>query len=107
MRFLILIFLLLSIIYSCNKNDRALPIDRAKLVDILVDVHVAEAVLQEYTFPVKDSIGKAYYQKIFKLHQVNENEFNKSMYLLKQDPEALESVYKDVIAAIEQRENGK
>lgn len=107
MRFFIFIIFTLVITSSCNGNKEKLPIERDKLVDVLVDVHIAEAVLQEYTLQAKDSIGKAYYQKIYELHKVDEKAFNKSMYLIRQNPAAMESLYKDVLAEIERREKGQ
>ncbi|MFN7118605.1 MAG: DUF4296 domain-containing protein [Saprospiraceae bacterium] len=107
MRFISIIIFFAFIIFSCNKNQEKLPVDKEKLVNILVDVHIAESAMQEYALQTKDSIGRAYYRKIFDLHQVKEADFNKSMYLVKQDPAELEALYKEVLAELERRERGE
>lgn len=104
MRGVFLFTLCVMIVMSCHSKAKEMPIDENKLINILVDVHVAEAAMQEYASPKKDSIGKVYYQEIFSLHHVTEEAFIKSMYLLRQDPEEMETVYKAVVAELERRE---
>jgi hypothetical protein len=95
----------LMIFIACNADQADLPIDREKMVDILVDVHLAESALQETTAAdaKKDSLGKVYYNKIFTLHQVKEADFNKSLYLIKENPEELDAFYKEVMKEVEKR----
>lgn len=89
---------------SCNSGEEKPPIDKEKLVQILVDVHIAEAAVQDYSGLQKDSIGKVYYKQLFSLHHVTEKDFYRSMYLIKQDPENLEALYKEVLTELEKRE---
>ncbi len=97
------IFCYLSLL-SCNKNKTDLPIERDKLIAILMDVHLAEAAMQETTLENKDSLGKLYYQKIFNLYGVTEAEFNKSMFLIRQNPKELDAIYKEVIETMDKKE---
>lgn len=98
------IFLLLILGFgACDKEKKQLPISQEKMIDILVDVHVAEAAMQELSSILRDSIGEIYYEQIFEMHGVTKDEFNKALYLIKQDPEQMERVYKDVLAEIDKK----
>lgn len=79
MIFLIIISVLLFAT-SCNqavKPDGILQKD--KLSEILVDVHMAEASLQLFNSNERDSIARGYYGHIFRIHEIEEAEFYTSM----------------------------
>lgn len=104
MRYACLIICCFITLTACNKFKEDLPIDREKLINVLIDAHVAEAAMQELPAEKRDSIGKIYYKKIFESHKVTEADFNKSIFIIRRDPEALEILYKEVIAALEKKE---
>lgn len=84
MKYSILLLFFHFIVISCHDGNPTLPISEDKLVNILVDIHVAEAAMQEFsTAALKDSVGKVYYKKIFDIHKVTEADFNKSIIMIK------------------------
>lgn len=104
MKYFLFIILCYICFIACSKDKTALPIESDKMVDILVDVHLAEAAMQESTLMNKDSVGRVYYQKIFNLYGITEADFNKSMFLIRQNPEKLEAIYKEVIETLDKKE---
>ncbi|MBK7871395.1 MAG: DUF4296 domain-containing protein [Saprospiraceae bacterium] len=99
-------FSIMSIILfvaACTPRNERLPIDEPKLVAILVDVHLAEAAMQEMPSIIQDSVGRIYYNQIFRIHQVSEADFNKTIYLLKMNPAKMESVYKKVSETLDKK----
>lgn len=91
---LILLFLP---IFACNVGQKKLPISEKKLIQILTDVHYAEAALQDVYGVQKDSLKKVYYQEIYQLHETSEEELTKTMDILRQNPERLDKVYQFVV----------
>lgn len=106
MRYLFFIIIISVSFIACRNNNIKTPIEREKLIKILVEVHLAEAAMQELSLEQskRDSIGKLYYKKVFETNKVTEADFNKTMFLLRQNPEKLETLYKKVIADLEKRE---
>ncbi|MDX1941434.1 MAG: DUF4296 domain-containing protein [Saprospiraceae bacterium] len=88
----------LIVMFACTTENERPPISESKLVDILVDIHLAEAAIQEMSgFVQQDSVGKIYYDQIFRIHQVTQEDFNKTIYLMRMDPIRMEKVYKKVL----------
>lgn len=91
------------ILFGCNKEEKP-PIEKDKFIKILVDIHLAEAAMQEMASMQRDSTGKKYYSKIFELHKVPESDFNRTLVYYKKDPEKMDALYKDVLKEIETQE---
>lgn len=103
MRIHIILLFLLLILNACNKDQEKLPIQEEKMIDILVDVHLAEAAMQELSSVIRDSIGEVYYGQIFEIHDITEEDFNKTLFLIKQDPKHMDRIYKDVLAKLDKK----
>lgn len=100
-----LLFILLIVLNACNNRTEKPPIREEKMAKILVDVHVAESVMQELQNEgKKDSIGKVYYSRIFKIHKVTASEFDRSLKLYQKDPSKMESLYKEVLTELEKQD---
>lgn len=67
-----------------------------KLVEVLKDVQLAEAALQQCAPAKRDSAGQAYYSVLFQLHQVSQADFEQSLKALLTDPERTAQVYSRV-----------
>lgn len=81
------------------KETPILSEDKIKL--ILRDIHLAEALLTEVADRrSKDSLARMYYGQIFKLHDVDQDEFDQSMHAYFTDPPALDSLYQEVISEL-------
>lgn len=84
-------------LFACNVGQKKLPIPEKKLIQILTDVHFAEAALQDVYGIQKDSLKKVYYQEIYQLYETSEDELTKTMDILRQDPERLDKIYQFIV----------
>lgn len=90
-------FLFFLTAFACSAEQKKLPIPEKKLIEILTDLHYAEAALQDVYGTQKDSLKKVYYGEIFQLHETSEEELTKAMDVLRQNPEKLDKIYQVVI----------
>ena len=77
------------------------------MVDILVDVYVAEAALQLVFETEKDSVANLYYDQIFTIHEVDRSQFYENVSILRDYPSLTKRVYGKVVEqlkAIEKKE---
>ena len=88
--------------FGCEEKV-TLPIPAPKLIDILADVHLAEAAAQSLPVKVKDTTLAKFYNQIYEIHEVSEADFDSSMVLLKSRPKSLKLVYEKVIETIDKR----
>lgn len=91
-------------VFSCSQGRQTIPIDEDKLVEVLIDVHVAEAAVQTLRGATKDSMINLYYDQICEIHAVNREEFETSMEILRNDPKRLEELYAEIMTEMERQE---
>ena len=65
------LFLVTVMAISCGKKKHDLPISEKDLVYMMVDVHVAEAAIQDLYGATRDSMGQVYYQQIWDTYDIN------------------------------------
>src|SRR6185295_7282656 len=92
---------LLVLLASCKPENRRpagiLPED--KMVEIMIDVHIFEAVKESKKIPV-DSLPQvisANYQQIFKNHGISEEQFRKSFDYYEHNPAKMDDLMTKVI----------
>ncbi len=102
MRMINIIFIMAIAWSACTKTGETLPIEEKKMVEILVDVHLAESAMQDLTSAIRDSVGNMYYQQIYKIHGVSKADFDKTIYLLKQNPLQMNEIYKKVLEKLDE-----
>lgn len=75
-------------VMSCQNDSSAqkLLIEEEKLVDVLCDVQVAEAMLDTEATEVRDSILKVYYFQIMEKHHVQRADFDSTLARVGQQP---------------------
>jgi len=72
-----------------------------KIIAVLKDIHVAEAMLTETADRrAKDSLARTYYPQIFRIHDVRPEDFDQTMNALFTDPIALDSIYTKIIKSL-------
>jgi hypothetical protein len=84
---------------ACNRmqpETASLPISEDKLVAVLVDVQMAEAIPDGEMRELRDSLVQTYYPQIFAQHQISASDFDSTMSRLGRQPKRLEQVYKKV-----------
>lgn len=91
------LLLMLFLFFNSCQEKKALPIKEDKLVDIIRDIHIAEAAMQNLIGITKDSMGEIYYQKTLDLHGVSRPDFDTSMAILRREPDRLGLIYDKVI----------
>jgi hypothetical protein len=96
-------------IASCSGSDSEKPdqvLDEKEMVDVLVDVHLAEAVLTRVRGKGENVEGltNAYYQKVFEKHEINKKIFDTSMYYYQQNLGEMDEIYEQVITELNKME---
>ncbi len=87
---------------GCSSSDNDEIIKQDKFINILVDIHVADALIADkglYDGNLKDST-KSYYNYIFKKHNISRASFDKSMEYYSKDAEHYYQIYDIVIDEI-------
>jgi hypothetical protein len=101
---LLFAFALLISFLACEKSLNT-PISEDKLVDILIDLHTAEAAVQDEQQRVRDSMTKIYYQQIFDKHQVSKADFDTTLATYSRHPIRFDTVYNHVLERLKQRDS--
>ena len=89
----ITVFCLFLLFSACLQDDPELPIPAEKAAEILIDVHAAEAALQNVYGSKKDTLAKVYYQQIYEVHEIDSTTFAELMELVRNYPKHLKEVY--------------
>lgn len=77
----------------------------AKMIDILTDVHLAEAEITRIRPDEgRDSLATFYYQQILAMHKVNPNDFDQSMEAYMQSPKAAQRIYTEVLSRLQEEQ---
>jgi len=94
MRRLLVLFFLLIFFAACNRNgasDGIIPED--EMVDVLVDMHLADA----YTATLIDTPKIVeIYKTVYKHHGIDSLSFRKSLEFYTKEPKVLKEMYKEV-----------
>lgn len=101
MRTIACFFLLAACLTACQEEPQTLPIEESKLVNVLADIHLAEAAGQQLRGFTKDSVMQVYYAQVCSIHSVDQQELIYSMEQLRDEPERMQLLYEKVIEAIE------
>ncbi len=98
----VLILILLVITFTACQKQKSITgkafIEREVLVDVLVDIHLADGVTNDRKFHRKydvDSIDIL--SPILEKHQVSRQMFDTTIFVYTRNPELLDLVYNDVL----------
>ena len=72
------------------------PIEEAKLIKILADVHIAESIINMQIPERRDSCAKNLYSRVFKKYNVTKSDFDKSFSTYSAVPLAAQAIYEKV-----------
>jgi len=101
-KYIVLAFLLIPL-NSC-KEEESFHLDESKMIQILVDIHIAEAAIQNMTSTIKDSLGTLYYGQIYQIHEVEEAFFLEDFERMRSNPEDTRRIYEKVLEEISKME---
>jgi hypothetical protein len=80
---------------GCSK-DESLPIERDKLIKVLLDVHIAEAAMVHLSTLNKDSVAGEYYRQVFQRHNLDQATFDSCIHILKRNPAMTDEIYERI-----------
>jgi hypothetical protein len=86
------VLLSMTILVSCEKQVNA-PLSEEKFIQVLVDVHAAEALVQAESQVMRDSLSLGYFAQIFKRHGITQMDFDSTMNVYSREPIQFDSIY--------------
>ena len=95
-KFFVLLSLYFTILFgSCTSSqvEEQPRLSFSKMSEVLADVHIMEGELQGINTTEKDSVASLYYYYIFKLNNVNQEDFYQSLDYYTSHPELYEELY--------------
>lgn len=104
-------FLLLSGLFvsACGAPDEDRPdnlLDEDRMVDILIDVHLAETRVSRMGLSSSDSANVVYKRlenQLFKKHGVDTTTYQKSYIYYSSHPREMEVIYKRIVAKLQKQ----
>ena len=88
-------------VLACHSDSSNLPIPKAKLVPVLMDIHMVEAVVENDSQVMKDSLAALYYPQIFEKHGVTAKDFDSTVNFMNERPKLMHDIYEDVMKEIQ------
>lgn len=80
-------------------------IGQEKMVEILKDIHLAEAISQSERTNVKDSLLAIYYDDIYRIHDITKEDLERNLKLWMNDAEEVDKLYEKVIEELSKEES--
>lgn len=93
---------IICILLSCNPKQQSvsLPIDEKELLDIMVDLTLAQAAVTNYPSNQKDSMRNVYKYQIEKIHRRSMVEIDSILNIIYTDAELNKTLQKKVLDSI-------
>jgi len=96
---------LLGLALACKSEHQIETIEDEVMVQVLTDIHVADAILQDVANrELKDSLYLQYYERIFFQHGVTQTQFDQTIEKIRRDPEKLNELYTEVLDELGRRD---
>ena len=103
-RILCILFLAFLILGGGCKENRGTPvIKKDRMVEILADIHLTQAVLDQEPMFLQGAKKEYYYCHIFERHGVTEELFDSAVTWYAANMDIFEQVYVEVIARLERK----
>ena len=100
---------LMLLVISCNRGDKKYIIPEKKFVNLLVDLHLAEAIAAESNREVFTSVkldSATLYGSVFAKYNVTRGMFDSTMLYYSLKPERFQKIYNSVTAKLKRMEEG-
>ena len=102
----IFFFAFLVLTGGCHVNRGTPVIKKNKMIEILADIHLTQAVLDQESMLPQGAKKEHYYCSIFERHGVTEELFDSAVAWYATNMEVFEQVYAEVIARLEREKEG-
>ena len=89
---------------ACKPEEPRLPIAEEALVPILKDIQMAEAIIQQQNYLIKDSLVERYYQVIYKTHDIQAEDLDSTLAIIRREPAIMDRVYTKVLEELQKEE---
>lgn len=101
------VLLLIIVLFSCNRIPRRYIIPPKKMVNVLVDIHLADGMADEN---MRHSSGfvldsASLYGSVFKKYGVTRAQFDSTMNYYSEHPDDLQKMYNQVTARLKRLED--
>ncbi len=97
------LLLALFLCLACQRKEKPFPLDDEQIVQILMDVHLAEAAMANIGGTLKDSLAEVYYGQVYSIHGIDQTLFDSLMNYLQNHPEHMDSLYNRVLQRMEEQ----
>jgi hypothetical protein len=111
MKHIIPVFAVLALLACGKKTDPNLankinnaPINTAKMVRVLADIHLAETTLGALSLKTRDSLAPIYYTQIYRINGIAKADFDKTLQLYLDKPAAAQELYEQITTRLSQDE---
>ena len=93
---------------SCQESKTNLEVmqEEDRLVNILVDMYVAESALNKQSIVVRDSLTAAYRDNIMLIHDLTEEEFDTLFWTIQTDVDHYGDIHKKVLTKLKDMSKG-
>jgi len=98
----LLFFLFLLFACGCH-HDEVLPVEQEKLADALAEIHLFESSMEEEVVEKRDSLATQYYPFILKNYDIDREQFDTCLAILKRNPGLMAEVYDKVVEHLEKK----
>lgn len=99
----ILFFSSLFFLWSCKEKRNEGVISEKEMISLLIDIHLADGHVYNNANTPHDSVTKLamnMYAAVFRKHQVDSTEFQKSFEFYSREPEKLNKMYDQVVGEL-------
>jgi hypothetical protein len=98
--------LALCSLMACN-SPKPLPVPEPQLVEVLTDIHYAEALTEPESQVAKDTLLSKYYAEILQKHAIPRPDFDSCITYLSRDPEQMKKIYSQVMKNVTIRDTAQ
>jgi len=105
----LLLYGILFLLAACGKTLPKVPSDiiqQKKMIQILVEVHIADAVLEHINGTDKrvPEQTTAMYNQIYKNYGITREDFLKSYYFYETQPELMDKLYEELLTELSKKQ---
>jgi Domain of unknown function (DUF4296) len=95
----------LCLVVACGeKKEKQLTLSDDKMADVLVDVHIVEAALQDVNFRLRDSVKIVFYKQVYEMNGITEAQFVENIEIMNRQPKVISRVYTKVMEELSKME---
>ncbi|OAV46170.1 DUF4296 domain-containing protein [Lewinella sp. 4G2] len=85
---------LLFLATACTTDTPGpIPVDADRLVPMLAEMHLAESLVTEVPVVLRDSMREVFYDGVLSEHGSTQEEFDSLMWIVRQEPAWVDSLY--------------